>query len=50
MIEIPTNLLYPDSLEKAQSIQSELARKVIKEDRYHLINTIAGTDVSNNIG
>lgn len=50
MIGIPTNLLYPDSLEEAQSIQSKLAQKVIKEDQYHLINTIAGTDVSNNIG
>ncbi len=50
MIKIPTNLLYPDSLEKAQAIQKELAQKVIKEDAFDTIHIVAGTDVSNNIG
>jgi deoxyribonuclease V len=49
MRDIPNDWLYPGSLENAARIQRLLAEQVRVEDGFDAVNTIGGTDVSNNI-
>jgi deoxyribonuclease V len=50
MIEkIPSIWLHPTSLEEAIEVQKNLAARVLLEDSFESIQTIAGVDVSNNL-
>lgn len=46
---IPSEWLYPSSLEEASYVQRELAGYVIQKDDFQIIKSIAGLDVSNNL-
>lgn len=46
---IPTEWLYPASLEEAAQVQRELAGRVSLSDELRSVRTIVGTDVSNNL-
>jgi deoxyribonuclease V len=48
-IDIPSMWLYPSSLEEAEFIQRELAKRIIVTDDFSLSHSIGGMDVSNNL-
>ncbi|MCE3235757.1 MAG: nfi [Vampirovibrio sp.] len=48
-MDIPTQWLYPASLEDAAQVQRLLAEKVVREDQLPAIERIGGLDVSNNL-
>jgi deoxyribonuclease V len=49
MTTIPKAWLYPKDLTEAILVQRELANRVVTQDRWTSINTIAGIDVSNTL-
>lgn len=48
-MNIPSDWLYPPSIKEATEIQRSIAKKIILEDNFKEIKTIAGMDVSNNL-
>lgn len=47
-MQIPSNWLYPESLEEAKKVQIELALRVLLQDDFNPPHLIGGMDVSNN--
>jgi deoxyribonuclease V len=47
--DIPANWLHPSSLEEAQHVQRELAKRVILTNDFSFSHWVGGMDVSNNL-
>ncbi|CUI17049.1 endonuclease V [Candidatus Protochlamydia naegleriophila] len=47
-MQVPSNWLYPDSLEEAKKVQNELASRVLLQDDFNPLRLLGGMDVSNN--
>jgi deoxyribonuclease V len=48
-VDIPSEWLYPSSLEKAEHVQRELAKRTVLTDDFSFSHLVGGMDVSNNL-